>query len=217
MSAPTTPGEARVVPPELVWSWWSGGVRREAADLTDALTAAEAGDGFVWVGLHQPTEETLAGLGEVLGIHELVVADAVHGHRRSKLERFDENLFIVASTVSYVERSEQQSLAEIVSTGELMIILGPYWVVTSRERGRSRMAEVRALVERVSADMPGGPWQVLHACLSIAIDDFVRVAGQMQDDVEDTEELVFDQTRSVEIDRPYQIKRELIEFRRCVS
>ena len=27
----------------------------------------------------------------------------------------------------------------------------------------------------------------------------------------------FDQTRSVEIDRPYQIKRELIEFRRCVS
>jgi magnesium transporter len=39
----------------------------------------------------------------------------------------------------------------------------------------------------------------------------------MQDDVEDAEELVFGQTRGVEIDRPYQIKRELIEFRRCVS
>jgi magnesium transporter len=65
--------------------------------------------------------------------------------------------------------------------------------------------------------MPEGPWQVLHACLSIAIDDFVRVVGQMQDDVEDAEELVFGQTRGVEIDRPYQIKRELIEFRRCVS
>jgi len=43
------------------------------------------------------------------------------------------------------------------------------------------------------------------------------VVGQMQDDVEDAEELVFGQTRGVEIDRPYQIKRELIEFRRCVS
>jgi len=65
--------------------------------------------------------------------------------------------------------------------------------------------------------MPEGPWQVLHACLSIAIDDFIGVVGQMQDDVEDAEELVFGQTRGVEIDRPYQIKRELIEFRRCVS
>jgi magnesium transporter len=119
--------------------------------------------------------------------------------------------------VSYVERDEQQSVAEIVSTGELMIILGPHWVVTSRQRGRSRMTEVRALVERVSPDMPAGPWQVLHACLSIAIDDFVSVVGQMQDDVEDAEELVFGLTRGVEIDRPYQIKRELIEFRRCVS
>jgi magnesium transporter len=203
--------------PEMVWSWWVGGTRREALDLEFALSAAENGEGFVWVGLHKPTEGTVATLGELLNIHELVIADAVHGHRRSKLEQYDENLFMVASTVSYVERDEQQTVPEIVSTGELMIILGPHWVVTSRQRGKSRMPEVRALVEKVSRDMPDGPWQVLHACLSVAIDDFVRVVGQMQDDVEDAEELVFGQTRGVEIDRPYQIKRELIEFRRCVS
>ncbi len=216
MPQPSSVAE-RVSPPEVMWSWWAGGTQHDAADLESALSAAELGQGFVWVGLHNPTERTLATLGDVLKIHELVIADAVHGHRRSKLERFDENLFLVASTVSYVERDEQQTVAEIVSTGELMIILGPHWVVTSRQRGKSRMPEVRALVEKVSKDMPEGPWQVLHACLSVAIDDFIRVVGQMQDDVEDAEELVFDQTRSVEIDRPYQIKRELIEFRRCVS
>ena len=203
--------------PELVWSWWCEGARRDDSDLTTALARAKDGEGFVWVGLHRPSENTVESLGDMLDIHELVVADAAHGHRRSKLEQYDENLFMVASTVSYLERDEQQSVAEIVSTGELMIILGPHWVVTSRQRGKSRMAEVRALVERVSPDMPEGPWQVLHACLSIAIDDFVRVAGQMQDDVEDVEELIFGLTRGVEIDRPYQIKRELIEFRRCVS
>jgi magnesium transporter len=203
--------------PEMVWSWWSDGARHADCDLDSALSGAKNGKGFVWVGLHRPSESTVEALGEMLDIHELVIADAIHGHRRSKLEQFDENLFMVASTVSYVERDEQQSVAEIVSTGELMIILGPHWVVTSRQRGRSRMPEVRALVERVSPDMPAGPWQVLHACLSIAIDDFVSVVGQMQDDVEDAEELVFGLTRGVEIDRPYQIKRELIEFRRCVS
>jgi magnesium transporter len=204
-------------PAEVVFSWWVGGVVQEDIDLESALAHAKNGEGFVWVGLHRPTESTVEVLGDILDIHELVVADAVHGHRRSKLEQFDENLFMVASTVSYVERDEEQAVPEIVSTGELMIILGPYWVVTSRQRGRSRMPEVRALVEKVSPDMPGGPWQVLHACLSVAIDDFVRVVGQMQDDVEDAEEIVFGQTRGVEIDKPYQIKRELIEFRRCVS
>ena len=203
--------------PEMVWSWWSDGARNEDCDLESALSGARNGKGFVWVGLHQPRESTVESLGDMLDIHELVIADAAHGHRRSKLEQYDRNLFMVASTVSYLEREQQQSVAEIVSTGELMIILGPHWVVTSRQRGRSRMTEVRALVERVSPDMPAGPWQVLHACLSIAIDDFVRVVGQMQDDVEDVEELVFGLTRGVEIDRPYQIKRELIEFRRCVS
>ena len=189
MSQPSLLGE-QVTPPEVVWSWWADGMRHDAPDLEAALSAARIGEGFVWVGLHNPTERTVAMLGEVLNIHELVVADAVHGHRRSKLERFDENLFMVASTVSYVERDESQALAEIVSTGELMIILGPHWVVTSRQRGKSRMPEVRALVEKVSNDMPEGPWQVLHACLSVAIDDFIRVVGQMQDDVEDAEELV---------------------------
>ena len=215
MSQPSSSRE-RDAPPELVWSWWVGGARRDARDLESALSAATSGEGFVWVGLHRPTEATVASLGELLDIHELVVEDAAHGHRRSKLERYDETLFMVASTVSYVERAADAS-PEIVSTGELMIILGPHWVVTSRQRGKSRMPEVRALVEKVSEDMPEGPWQVLHACLSVAIDDFMRVVGQMQDDVEDAEELVFDQTRTVEIDRPYQIKRELIEFRRCVS
>ena len=110
-------------PAEVVFSWWVGGAPQEDIDLESALARAKQGEGFVWVGLHKPTEGTVATLGEVLNIHELVIADAVHGHRRSKLEQFDENLFMVASTVSYVERDEQQTVPEIVSTGELRIIL----------------------------------------------------------------------------------------------
>jgi len=130
LEAPRVPAAVRggepAFPSEVAWSWWVGGTRHEAPDLEFALSAAKNGEGFVWVGLHKPTEGTVATLGEVLNIHELVIADAVHGHRRSKLEQFDENLFMVASTVSYVERDEQQTLPEIVSTGELMIILGPH-------------------------------------------------------------------------------------------
>ena len=79
------------------------------------------------------------------------------------------------------------------------------------------MAEVQAEMDRSRDDMPPGPWRVLHACLNVAALDFIQVAGQMEDDVEEAEEAVFGESRSVEIDRPYQIKRELIEFRRAVA
>jgi magnesium transporter len=88
--------------------------------------------------------------------------------------------------------------------------------MTSRHSGQSRLADVRALVERSSDDLPEGPSRVLYAALSVAIEDMARVATQMEEDVEDAEEMVF-ATQVPDVERPYQIKRELIEFRRCVA
>ena len=204
------------MPPELIWSRYVGGQPCPSEVLDEAVGAARHGDGYIWIGLHNPTEATMEALGERLGLHELAIEDAVHGHRRSKLERFDENLFFVISTVAYVDRGADEA-AEIVTTGELMVFLGDWYVMTSRHSGPSRMAEVRREVEQDSDDMPLGPSRVLYACLSVAIDDFERVAAQMEEDVEDCEELVFGNDGQPDVERAYEIKRELIEFRRCVG
>ena len=202
--------------PELIWSRYVGGVRCEPTVLDDAVAAARGGDGYLWIGLHNPSEATMQALGERLGLHELAIEDAVHGHRRSKLERFDEHLFAVVSTVAYEDRGEDEA-GEIVTTGELMIFLGDWFVMTVRHSGPSRMAEVRAEVEQESDDMPLGPSRVLYACLSVAIDDFEKVSAQMEEDVEDCEERVFGDFAQADVELPYEIKRELIEFRRCVG
>jgi len=204
------------VPPELVWSRYLGGRPCPSDNLQTCVQSARQGEGYAWIGLHTPSEETMSTLGEKLGLHELAIEDAVHGHRRSKLERFDEHLFFVISTVAYQDRGADES-AEIVTTGELMVFLGDWFVMTSRHSGPSRMPEVRAEVEQDSDDMPLGPSRVLYACLSVAIDDFERVAAQMEEDVEDCEELVFGDRSQPDVERPYEIKRELIEFRRCVG
>ena len=208
--------ESPYVPPEWTWARYHAGERLPSDDLADAVAAAKAGDGYLWLGLHNPSQATMSSLGAHLGLHELAIEDAVHGHRRSKLERFDDHLFFVVSTVAYQERATDAQ-PEIVTTGELMIFLGDWFVMTSRHSGPSRMPEVRAQVEQKSEDMPRGPSRVLYACLEVAIDDFERVAQQMEDDVEDCEQLVFDDRSRPDVERPYQIKRELIEFRRCVA
>jgi magnesium transporter len=193
-----------------------GGKPCDSQVLDESVDAAKRGDGYIWIGLHNPSEATMEALGEQLGLHELAIEDAVHGHRRSKLERFDEHLFFVISTVAYQDRGADEA-AEIVTTGELMVFLGDWYVMTSRHSGPTRMPEVRAEVEQDSDDMPLGPSRVLYACLSVAIDDFERVAQQMEEDVEDCEELVFGDDAQPDVERAYEIKRELIEFRRCVG
>src|SRR5437773_890039 len=37
--------------------------------------------GFLWIGLHEPTERQLAGIAEAFDLHPLAVEDAVHAHQ----------------------------------------------------------------------------------------------------------------------------------------
>src|SRR3546814_12784219 len=56
-----------------------------------------------------------------LGLHPLAVEDAVHAHQRPKLERYDNTLFLVLKTVSYIEHDSMAHVREIVETGEIMV------------------------------------------------------------------------------------------------
>lgn len=60
--------------------------------------------GFVWLGLHDPSEEGFAGVGELFGLHPLAVEDAAHAHQRPKVEQYGDVLFAVFKTVTYVSR-----------------------------------------------------------------------------------------------------------------
>ncbi|MBU3063470.1 magnesium and cobalt transport protein CorA [Nocardia sp. NEAU-G5] len=72
----------------------------------------ERGSGFVWVGLHEPDAEQMADVAHIFGLHELATEDAVHGHQRPKLERYDDILILVLRTVKYVEH-ERNAVSEI--------------------------------------------------------------------------------------------------------
>ena len=82
------------------------------------LRAAGA-EAFVWIGLHEPDQHQMQAVADVFGLHELAVEDAVCAHQRPKLERYDQTLFLVLKTVSYVEHESVANAREIVETGEI--------------------------------------------------------------------------------------------------
>ena len=92
----------------------------------------------MWIGLHEPDDHQMQAVAEVFGLHPLAVEDAVHAHQRPKLERYDNTLFLVLKTVNYVEHESVALAREIVETGEIMVFVGPDFVVTVRHGDHTR-------------------------------------------------------------------------------
>ncbi len=93
------PGPARTPSSVIAWAWYVDGVRRPVESLGVAARKAGAGEGFVWLGLKDPTDDDLEALASQFDLHPLAIEDAAYGHTRSKLEMFGDDLFMVISTV----------------------------------------------------------------------------------------------------------------------
>jgi magnesium transporter len=170
------------------------------------------GEGFVWIGLHEPDEEQITGIAEVFDLHELAVEDAVHAHQRPKLERYDDTLFMVLKTVRYCGSAEQ----EVVETGEVMTFLGRDFVITVRHGDHSGLHDVRRRLEADPEQLAQGPSAVLHAIADHVVDGYVAVTSAIEDDIDELEREVFTPRSAPDAERIYAMKREVLELRRAV-
>ena len=211
---PTRPGGHDVVVDCAVYV---DGRRQAPVAPEEALESAVAHGGFVWLGLYEPTEEELTSISARYGLHPLAVEDAVYAHQRPKLEHYDDALFMVLKTATYVEHEHLTSTSEIVDTGEVMVFLGAHYVITVRHGSHSGLTGLRTRLEEQRELLCLGPSAVLYAVADLVVDTFVEVAGAVTDDVDELETSVFSPDRTDDIGRLYQLKRELMSLRKAVS
>jgi magnesium transporter len=174
------------------------------------------GEGFVWIGLHEPDTEQITGIADVFGLHELAVEDAVHAHQRPKLERYDDTLFMVLKTVCYVGHGDPTTASEIVATGEVMVFVGADFVVTVRHGDHSGLREVRRRLEADPEQLALGPAAVLHAVADRIVDTYLEVTAAVEDDLDELERQVFTPGSEMDAEQIYVMKREVLELRRAV-
>jgi magnesium transporter len=175
------------------------------------------GEGFVWIGLHEPDEEQITGIADVFGLHELAVEDAVHAHQRPKLERYDDTLFMVLKTVRYCgAASRDPGAQEVVETGEVMAFLGRDFVITVRHGDHSGLHDVRRRLEADPEQLALGPSTVLHAIADHVVDGYLAVTAAIEDDIDELEREVFTPRSAPDAERIYAMKREVLELRRAV-
>lgn len=174
-------------------------------------------DAFVWIGLHEPDEHQMQAVADVFGLHQLAVEDAVHAHQRPKLERYDNTLFLALKTVNYVKHDSVTLIREIVETGEIMIFVGPDFVVTVRHGEHGGLAGVRKGLEGKPSRLQLGPYSVMHAIADHVVDSYLDVTDLVENDIDDMEEDVFSPLKRTDIEAIYLLKREVVELRRAVA
>ncbi|MFB0618831.1 magnesium/cobalt transporter CorA [Streptomyces sp. AGS-58] len=187
-------------------------------DLEDAVRLVrKSGEGFVWLGLHEPTEREFAGVAELFDLHPLAVEDAVEAHQRPKLEHYGDTLFAVFKTVCYVEHEQLTATSEVVDTGEIMLFVGEDFVITVRHGRHGSLGPLREELEADPDQLVKGPAAVLHAIADHVVDDYLNVTDAVQADIDQVETEVFSENGArLDPGRIYQMKRELLELKRAV-
>ena len=199
------------------WAFYRDGVRDASIASYRAATAlAVAGEGFVWIGLHEPSADEFASIAEDFGLHPLAVEDAVKAYQRPKLERYDSSVFVVLKTVAYVEHALLTANSDIVTTGEVMVFLGKHFVVTVRHGDHGGLAKLRHDLEADPQRLANGPSVVLHAVADRVVDNYLAVAESVQDDIDEIESSVFSPERTRDTARIYHLKREVLELKRAI-
>jgi magnesium transporter len=195
------------------------GVRQPGSwDYRDALVAARRGGGFVWLGLKEPREAELFRLAQAFDLHELPTEDAVKSGQRPKVERYGEMTFMSLRTARYVEHAELTDTSEVVESGDILMFIGDHYIITVRHGDACNLRTVRADLERRPELLTRGPWSVAYAVYDMVVDVYMEVATAIEEDLADVEESVFARRSPAGggIQRIYQLKRELMEFKRAV-
>ncbi|MFB7912136.1 magnesium and cobalt transport protein CorA [Kitasatospora sp. NPDC059146] len=184
-------------------------------DLTDSLaTARAAGPGaFVWMGLFEPTTEELDRVGKEFALHPLAVEDAVSAHQRPKVEAYQGSLFVTLKTLGHHPDTRT------VTSGEVMVFLGPDFVMTVRHGEDTPLSGLRARLERQPELLRYGPSSVLHSVCDTVVDGYVEVATALQADLDELEADVFAPGRVGRdtAGRIYGYKRQVMTVRRAVA
>ncbi|GIE87970.1 magnesium transport protein CorA [Actinoplanes regularis] len=202
---------------------YTGGARRSDPGQPRQLPYQEAArlarrrrNAFVWLGLHEPDQATMNQIAEVFGLHELIAERAVSSGHRPGVETVGEVTRLVLRAARYVEHDRLTDTSEVVETGDITVLVGPWFAITVRHGAVGPLWAVRQELEKRPDVLRHGPWAVAYAVGSRLVDSYLDVAGHVERDLERLEEESFAVTRSTGIAHIYQLKREMVEFKRAV-
>ena len=178
--------------------------------LNDVSRALSNNGQFIWLGLYDPSLETMVKVKEAFGLHELAIEDAFADHQRAKVENYDNDMvFVVLRTAKLEDK--------IIRYGTTAIFMGKNYLITIRNGPSNSYAPVREHCHRRPEKLRMGPIFVLHAILDFIVDNYMPVTDRLGRYLREQERYVF----TSEFDKStlknlYELKSQLVHMRAII-
>jgi magnesium transporter len=164
---------------------------------------------IVWVNVDGLGDaRTIKQMGQIFGLHDLVLEDIVNVHQRAKVEEYEDYLFLVARMVSHEES---------LQTEQISMIVGQRFVVTFQERRgdclepvRRRIRKSQHVIRKMGADY------LAYALIDAIIDGYFPVLEYYGEQINILEDQLLERTTTSAIARVHRLKSELFILRKAI-
>lgn len=167
----------------ITCSTYKDGKLLKASDINHIEDDLKIPSAFVWAAALEPTEEELLFYQKQFNLHPLAIEDAIHGHQRSKIDDYNDCLFVVIKTL--------ESSNNPLDQGEFIIFAGPNYILTIRHKSKKGFSNVRNRCEKEHELLAKGSGFVLYALMDEIVDRYFPIIDQLEEDLEKLENSIF--------------------------
>jgi magnesium transporter len=164
-------------------------------------------DASVWVDLAGPSVAQVDAVGDVLGLHPLIVEDVLEGNQRAKIETTDGLVHMVLFALDRGNEVRINEIDLVLGVGYLLTVHDPEWDPRNSHH----------LGTGLTAVMARGPDHLLWAISDDIVDGYFPYSDRLGDAIDAVQDAVIAKATPDTLEQLFGLKRELIEVRRAAA
>jgi len=187
-------------------------VEKVTANIEDSFEFKDRSNTVTWLnvdGLHDVT--LIEKIGINFNIHPLILEDILNTDQRSKIEIYDEYIFIVIKKIGL------NNLESKVQTEQFSIILGKTFVLSFQEQTsdffepvKERIRKSKGLIRKMNHDY------LTYAILDMVVDNYFVILEEYEEHCEKIEDGLITEPNHDLLQQIYSLKREIIILRKSI-
>jgi magnesium transporter len=183
---------------------------QEVTDLTKISNICDQSGARVWAeaDVSTLTRQDIDTIAAEFGLHELAVEDATSLRERPKLEEYDKHLFVVVH--------ELQPHDGQLEAAQIACFIGTRFVLALHSGAAHTTDETKRRLRDTTDEIWGGSAYLMHTLLDTIVDDYQRIADDLEHEIETLEDKVLADPRAQAQTRLYTVKQRIARFRRYV-
>ncbi len=165
---------------------------------------------FIWLGLYDPSFETVKEVQDAFDLHELALEDAFADHQRPKVESYgNDTIFVVVRTAKLEDN--------YIRYGTTAIFMGKNFIISVRRGASNSYSPVREHCHRRPEKLRLGPIFVLHAILDFIVDNYLPITDRLGNYLREQERNIFSYEFSKStLKSLYELKSQLVHMRAVI-